>query len=98
MINVTIKDDYIEIKGHARQNEYGKDIVCASVSTAIIMTINQVEICGLIENIKYQLDEGFASITIIKEDKLLRQIIDNLVYSLTDLVHTYPKYLKIDKK
>ena len=98
MINVTIKNDYIEISGHAKQNEYGKDIVCASVSTAIIMTINQVDLCGLLDNITYKLDEGLASITIIKETTLLRQIIDNLVYSLTDLSNTYPKYLKIDKK
>lgn len=37
-------DEYkIEVKGHANQNPYGSDIVCASVSTALIMTYNLLE-------------------------------------------------------
>lgn len=35
MINITFKPETLEleIKGHARQNEKGKDIVCSAIST-----------------------------------------------------------------
>lgn len=97
MIIVTIKDDCLEVKGHALFAKEGQDIVCASVSTSLIMTINQVEICGLKDQIKYQLDAGLAKIDILSHTTLLDQIISNLIYTLEDLAKSYPKNLKISK-
>ena len=47
MIKVTVKkkDNYIvdlKISGHANSDEYGKDLVCAGVSTASIGTLNML--------------------------------------------------------
>ena len=42
MIKVEIKNNKIEIKGHAYYDDYGKDIVCASVSSIVITTINAI--------------------------------------------------------
>lgn len=44
MIEVLITDNSIVIKGHANYDEYGKDIICASVSTIL-----QVAQLGLIQ-------------------------------------------------
>lgn len=44
MINITLTDNTIQIEGHADADEYGKDIVCASVSTIL-----QVAQLGLIQ-------------------------------------------------
>jgi uncharacterized protein YsxB (DUF464 family) len=44
MIEVLITDNSIVIKGHADYDEYGKDIICASVSTIL-----QVAQLGLIQ-------------------------------------------------
>lgn len=44
MIDIFISDNTISIDGHADYDEYGKDIVCASVST-----IFQVAQLGLIQ-------------------------------------------------
>jgi len=44
MINILITDNGIIINGHAEADEYGKDIVCASVSTIL-----QVAQLGLIQ-------------------------------------------------
>ena len=42
MIKCLIKDNTIKITGHANFNEYGKDIVCASVSSIISTTVNSI--------------------------------------------------------
>jgi hypothetical protein len=42
MIKVLIKENSIRIKGHANYSEYGKDIVCASVSSVIYTTVNSI--------------------------------------------------------
>ncbi len=44
MIEILITDNSISIKGHADYDEYGKDIICASVSTIL-----QVAQLGLIQ-------------------------------------------------
>jgi uncharacterized protein YsxB (DUF464 family) len=44
MIEILITDNSIVIKGHANTGEYGRDIVCASVSTIL-----QVAQLGLIQ-------------------------------------------------
>jgi len=40
MIKVNIKKGTIIITGHAGYDEYGKDIVCASVSSIVITSVN----------------------------------------------------------
>ena len=42
MIKVSIDKNKIEIKGHAYFDDIGKDIVCASVSSIVITTINAI--------------------------------------------------------
>ena len=42
MIKINIQDDSIVINGHAMFDDYGKDIVCASVSSIAITTINAI--------------------------------------------------------
>ena len=42
MIKVEIENNKIEIKGHSNYDDYGKDIVCASVSSIVITTINAI--------------------------------------------------------
>ena len=48
MIKVSIESkdkkhiDLIKILGHAMYDEYGKDIVCSSVSSIVITTVNGI--------------------------------------------------------
>ena len=42
MIKVNYNDKVIKISGHANFNDYGKDIVCASVSSIVYTTINGI--------------------------------------------------------
>ncbi len=96
MIRIKLKKDLIEIKGHANQNNYGNDIVCASVSTAMYMTLNQIDLFNLSDHINYEIKDGFAKINIIKENDYLVKIINNFTFTLNDLAKQYPNYIKIE--
>ena len=94
MIKVIIEDNKIEVSGHANYDDYGKDIVCASVSSIVITTIN-----GIIdideEAILYEEEKNKIKIEIKKEDKVIRKLIDNMVFMLESLEKDYPKNIKI---
>lgn len=93
-------DEYkIEVKGHANQNPYGSDIVCASVSTALIMTYNLLERLNLFRcNITAPVcEEGLFSLNMKLSDNTLKEVLNNLSDSLDMLASAYPKYIKSEK-
>jgi len=92
MIKVVIKGniDEITLKGHANYDEYGKDIVCASVSTMYITTINAI-VRVASDSIEY--DE--KHIKLLKQNEIVNKLLENLVDLLLDLEKQYPKYIEI---
>ena len=43
MIKIKYTKDSLELTGHAGYADYGKDIVCASVSTLVVCSINNMK-------------------------------------------------------
>ncbi|MGI6787786.1 MAG: ribosomal-processing cysteine protease Prp [Acholeplasmataceae bacterium] len=84
----------ITVSGHALFAPYGEDIVCAAVSTAVIMTINAIEKLNEKENIKVDLKEGYVKITIVNLTVIVKGLLENLMYSLADIKSQFPKYIK----
>lgn len=84
----------IKILGHSLYSQKKDDIVCASVSTAIIMTLNAIEICELHSKITYELKEGFFFVKVLYLNTLLNKLLKNLEYTLNDLSQSYPRYVK----
>ena len=102
MINVKVvkKDFQMHFTGHGHADyaEYGKDIVCASVSTAIIMTLNLTESLKLSYNVKKQVvKEGEFDILVDTSDDTVRAIFNNLDSMLKELANDYPKYIKYNR-
>ena len=93
MIKVSIKQKQIIIKGHANYDELGKDIVCASVSSMVITTVNAILRIDN-EAIKYSDTDG-VTIDIIKDNEIVNKLIINLISLLEDLKKQYPKYIEI---
>lgn len=93
MIKISIKEKQIIIKGHANYDELGKDIVCASVSSMVITTINAILRIDS-DAIKYSDDNG-VTIDIIKDDEITNKLINNLIDLLEELEKQYPKYIEI---
>ena len=93
MIKISIKEKQIIIKGHANYDELGKDIVCASVSSMVITTVNAILRIDN-EGNKYSDDNG-VNIDIIKDDEITNKLINNLIDLLEELEKQYPKYIEI---
>lgn len=82
----------IKIKGHALYDEYGKDIVCASVSSIVITTVNAIDLIDK-NAIKVSQNNG-VTIDIIKEDIITDKLINNMINLLDELSKDYPKNIK----
>ena len=99
MINIEVKknDKYIEfvkIKGHSGYAEEGHDIVCSSVSSIAITTINAIERLDS-KAITYSEDDGLLIINVLKNDKVINTLIDNMISLFKELERKYNKYIKI---
>ncbi|MBP5835743.1 ribosomal-processing cysteine protease Prp [Candidatus Phytoplasma meliae] len=85
----------VEILGHANYAPKGLDIVCASVSTAIIVTLNSLEILGYQKDISYVLQENFFHLDVLSfHNKNLLLLLDNLEYTLDNLNTQYQKHFQ----
>lgn len=97
MIKVKYNSEYklIEVTGHAGYNDYGKDIVCASVSSIILSSVNLAH--DFNDNVIYK-DEN-DKITIINEtnDENVKKVFNNMILCLIDLEKQYPSNIKISK-
>ena len=95
-VNVENKNNHISkisILGHADYDEYGKDIVCSSVSSIVTTTVNGI----------YEIDNSYLTveekdgmiITILKEDKTCDKLIKNMLSLLSELEESYPENIKV---
>lgn len=97
MIKIYIKKEnkdikYIEISGHAKYEEYGKDIVCAGVSSITITTINAI--LSFNETIKVT-DNNILSINVLQNDNITNTLLNNMIDLLSQIEKEYPKNISI---
>ena len=94
MIKININKDEITIKGHSGYAEEGSDIVCASVSSIAITTVNSLlridEDC-----IEYIEKDGYLNIKIKKHNETIDKLINNMVNLFKELEEDYKKYIEI---
>lgn len=85
----------IRIKGHAMYADFGKDIVCAGVSSILTTTVNAI--LSFDKNaITYDSGLDFV-LEVKKEDKITTTLIDNMLNLFTELASRYPKNIKIGR-
>jgi uncharacterized protein YsxB (DUF464 family) len=97
MIKVEIENNKIEIKGHANYDDYGKDIVCASVSSIVITTINAI-IEFDPDSIYYEDLNNRILIKKLKDDDITNKLINNMVELLEELEKSYKDNIKIIRR
>lgn len=101
MIKVQIKkkDNIIKsilIEGHSGYQEAGKDIVCASVSSICITTVNAI--IRIDSNaIEYDEKDGYLTVDIKKHTTVIDILIENMLELLEELEEDYKNYIKIEK-
>lgn len=94
MIKISLLKDQIIIKGHANYAEYGNDIVCASVSSIAITTINAILRFDS-NNISYIEKDGYLEINIINHTKEVDILLTNMIELFKELEKQY-KNIKIN--
>ena len=97
MIKIRIKDKEIIITGHANYDEYGKDIVCASVSSIVITSINASLRIDK-EFLTYKEEKDKLTINIIGDNNNALLVIENMIEMLKELALTYKKNIKIEEE
>ncbi len=104
MIQVIIKEDnrkdivYIQVKGHANSAEYGKDLVCAGVSTTCVGIANQLANMGFLN--KYgsiELEEGYFKVEVHESMHDIQVVLETFETIMKTIELSYPKYIKIMK-
>lgn len=101
MIKVNIESknkkhvDLIKILGHAMYDDFGKDIVCSSVSSIITTTVNGIYEIDK-EYLNVELMKDGMIITVLKEDKICDKLIKNMLTLLSELEESYPENIKVN--
>ena len=94
MIKVYREQNKIIIKGHADYDDYGKDIVCPSVSSIVITTVNAIlEIDR--DAVIYKEEKDILTIELLKQDEIIIKLINNMINLLKELSNNYPKNIKV---
>lgn len=99
MIRIETKrddDKYVKItfRGHADYDTYGKDIVCAAVSSTMLCTVNAIYLISD-DSINVLKDNNIFTIEVVKDDDVSNKLINNMMNCLKDLEKQYPKNIKI---
>lgn len=97
-VNIIKEDDQINkitINGHAEYAKYGKDIVCAAVSSIVITTINAI--IRIDEEVLEYKESDNLEITILKHTEVTDILITNMLELLSELEKQYKKNIIINK-
>ena len=97
MIKIKISNNMIEISGHANFDEYGKDIVCASVSTLVTTIVNCIMNIDS-SSIEYRDDGSRITIKKIKSNSIVDTLLKTMIDMFKDLESNYKKNIKIESE
>lgn len=89
----------IKVSGHAQSAEYGKDLVCAGVSTACIGIANAlVHYQFLSKNLgTIEIKDGFIDIKVHQDNDQIQVVLGTFELMLKTVEESYSKYMKIEK-
>jgi len=99
MISVNVQKENkkykkISILGHAMYADRGKDIVCSSVSSIVITTVNGILTLNK-GSLSYMVGKKGMTIDIKNEDDVTQLLIHNMVNLLKDLEKQYPNNVEV---
>ncbi len=90
------KINRITVEGHAGYGVSGTDIVCASVSSILITTINAMLRIDE-KSIQVEKQEAYVKLDILVHSDMIDLLMENMVSLFKELEQDYKKYVKIDQ-
>lgn len=97
MIKVKVKLDKISISGHANYDDYGKDIVCAAVSSVIITSVEGISSIDA-DTLTVNNSQNNIDIIINKHDTITDKLITNMLNCLKEIASKYPQNIQITNR
>ena len=99
MIKVKIEKEQakykkITITGHALYDDYGKDIVCAAVSSIVTTTVNGILALNK-GSLSYMVSKMGMKIEMKNDDKTTQVLIKNMISLLKELEGNYPDNIEV---
>ena len=96
-VNIHGNNDQIVIEGHAMYDDFGKDIVCAGVSSIVTTSINAI--LSFNKNyLSYKENKDNFTININEHNEIVDKLIINMIDMLKEIEENYPKNIKIRKE
>lgn len=94
MIKIKVEKDIISINGHANFDDYGKDIVCAAVSSIVMTSIEGI---ATFDQMAVDIQEETYKLIIIinKHDDITNKLIANMLKCIQEVANKYPQNIKI---
>lgn len=94
MIEVRIRPERIEISGHAGYAEYGKDIVCAGVTSLTQTLIQSIE--NLTDDeIEYRISPGKVEVEYRNLSEKSKTLVDSFFVGIRLIADEFPDYVAI---
>ncbi len=84
-----------KVNGHADFSEYGNDIVCASVSSGVMLVCNTITECFNVKS-KVEVLENEISFSLEKDDINASKVIEGLFIHLSCLSQDYEGHIKVN--
>ena len=97
MIKVEVTNKNISILGHAMYDDFGKDIVCAAVSSIVMTSVESIAAFDE-RAVDINQEKDKLEIIINKHDDITNKLINTMLTLLNELEKKYPKNIKITNK
>ena len=87
----------IDVSGHALFDQYGKDVVCAGVSSVVIGALNALDIlypsaCDL------DISGNQIHIHVLKNSESIQTMLSMMFYQMKTVEESYPENIQIKRK
>lgn len=89
----------IKVEGHAGQDEYGKDLACAGISTAVVGIYNMLEAKSFMKDGNLaNVESGYSYFEIFNNREDYQIILETLLKILETVEYSYEQYVKINTR
>ncbi|MDO4940760.1 MAG: ribosomal-processing cysteine protease Prp [Erysipelotrichaceae bacterium] len=91
-------DQYISlsVKGHANSDEYGKDLICASVSSIMFGFMNALDM--LDEDVKIKQLTNKITISNHSSSEMVQDYFELVMVQLKTIEESYRDFIKVERK
>ena len=86
----------LDVKGHAEYGEYGKDLICASVSSILFGFMNALD--ELQENVEIRQSENHITVEDHSGSDRVQNYFELVIIQLKTIEESYGNFIKVERK